>query len=104
MIAADLIDEAARRIAAAAPGARVVLFGSHARGQAGPESDLDLLVVEPRVDDSFAETVRLQRVLAPLRLPADITVVSEAHVEDWRDVESTMLHDALREGRVLAQA
>jgi predicted nucleotidyltransferase len=98
------IDEAARRIVAAAPGARVILFGSHARGEAGPDSDVDLLVVEPRVDDRFAEIVRLQRVLAPLRLPADVIVVSEQHVEEWGDVESTMVHDALREGRVLAQA
>ena len=104
MIDADLIDEAARRIAAAAPGARVILFGSHARGEAGPDSDVDLLVVEPRVDDRFAEIVRLQRLLAPLRLPADVIVVSEAHVVEWGDVASTMLHDALREGRVLAQA
>jgi uncharacterized protein len=104
VIAAALIHEAARRIVAAAPGARVVLFGSHARGQAGPDSDVDLLVIEPRVDDRFAEIVRLQRVLAPLRLPADVIVVSERHVEEWGDVPSTMLHDALREGRVLAQA
>ena len=104
MIGDDVIDEAARRIAEAAPGARVILFGSHARGDAGPDSDVDLLVIEPRVGDRFAEVVRLQRVLAPLRLPADITVVSEAHVEEWGDVASTMLHDALREGRVLAQA
>ena len=104
MIDADLIDEAAQRIAAAAPGARVILFGSHARGEAGPDSDVDLLVVEPRVDDRFAEIVRLQRLLAPLRLPADVIVVSEAHVEEWGEVASTMLHDALREGRVLAQA
>ena len=104
MIAADLIDEAARRIARAAPGARVILFGSQARGEAGPDSDVDLLVVEPRVDDRLGEIVRLQRVLAPLRLPADLVVVSEAHVDEWGDVQNTMLHDALREGRVLAQA
>jgi predicted nucleotidyltransferase len=104
VIGADLIDEAARRIAAAAPGARVILFGSHARGEAGPDSDVDLLVVEPRVEDHHGEVVRLQRVLAPLRLPADVIVVSEAHVEEWGDVASTMIHDALREGRVLAQA
>jgi predicted nucleotidyltransferase len=104
VIAAEVIDEAARRIAAAAPGARVILFGSHARGDAGPHSDVDLLVVEPRVADRFGEIVRLQRVLAPLRLPADVIVVSEAQVEEWGDVASTMLHDALREGRVLAQA
>ena len=104
MIDPDLIDEAARRIAKAAPGARVILFGSQARGEAGPHSDLDLLVVEPTVDDRFGEIVRLQRVLAPLRLPADVVVVSAAHVEEWGDVRSTMLHEALREGRVLAQA
>jgi predicted nucleotidyltransferase len=104
MIAADLIAEAARRIATAAPGARVILFGSQARGDAGADSDVDLLVIEPAVDDRFGEIVRLQRVLAPLRLPADVVVVSEAHVEEWGDVPSTMLHDALREGRVLAQA
>jgi predicted nucleotidyltransferase len=104
MIDADRIDEAGRRIAAAAPGARVILFGSHARGDAQPDSDVDLLVIEPRVADRFAEIVRLQRVLAPLRLPADVVVLSAQHVEDWGDVENTMLHDALREGRVLAQA
>jgi predicted nucleotidyltransferase len=104
VIASERIDEAARRLTAAAPGARVVLFGSHARGDAGPSSDVDLLVIEPRVEDQFAEIVRLQRVLAPLRLPADIVVLSAQHVAEWRDVESTMLHEALREGRVLAQA
>jgi predicted nucleotidyltransferase len=36
------IAEVARRISAAAPDAQVVLFGSHARGEAGPDSDLDL--------------------------------------------------------------
>ena len=104
MIAQDVIEEAARQIIAAAPGARVILFGSHARGTAGPDSDLDLLIIEPRVDDRFGEIVRLQRVLAPLRLPADVVVVSEARVEEWGDVPGTMLYDALREGQVLAQA
>jgi uncharacterized protein len=104
VIAQDVIEEAARQITAAAPGARVILFGSHARGTAGPDSDLDLLIIEPRVDDRFGEIVRLQRVLAPLRLPADVVVVSEARVEEWGDVPGTMLYDALREGQVLAQA
>ena len=104
MIDPDLIDKGARRIAGAAPGARVILFGSHARGEAGADSDVDLLVIEPRVEDQHGEVVRLQRLLAPLRLPADVIVVSEAHVEEWGDVPSTMLHEALREGRVLAQA
>ena len=38
-------------MAAAAPDAQVILFGSHARGEAGPHSDADFLVIEPEVDD-----------------------------------------------------
>jgi predicted nucleotidyltransferase len=45
MDTSELIEEAARRIRAAAPGAQVILFGSHARG----EAHVDLLVVEPTV-------------------------------------------------------
>ena len=47
-ILAALIDEAARRIARAAPGARVILFGSKARGTDDAESDIDLLVLTSR--------------------------------------------------------
>jgi predicted nucleotidyltransferase len=39
-----LIAEAGRRLDAATEGARVILFGSYARGEAGPDSYLDLLV------------------------------------------------------------
>jgi predicted nucleotidyltransferase len=46
----SLIAEAARRLAAAAPGARVILFGSHARGEADPHSDVDFLVIERPTD------------------------------------------------------
>jgi hypothetical protein len=42
-----LIAEAGRRLAAAAPDATVILFGSRARGEGRSDSDLDLLVIEP---------------------------------------------------------
>jgi hypothetical protein len=45
-----VIEEAARRLSQGAPGARVILFGSHARGDAGSRSDLDFLVAEPEVE------------------------------------------------------
>jgi predicted nucleotidyltransferase len=105
VVSDEILEEAARRLveAARAP-ARVILFGSHARGAAGPDSDLDFLVVEREVTDRFDETVRLRRALKPLRLPVDVIVVSESHVEEWGDVRNTMLHAALCEGRVLAEA
>lgn len=63
-----VIAEAARRILDAAPGAQVILFGSHVRGAAHVDSDLDLLVVEPQVRDASREEVRLRRALRGLGL------------------------------------
>jgi predicted nucleotidyltransferase len=97
-----LITEAARRLSAAAPQARVILFGSHARGDAGPGSDLDFLVVEPTVDDPAEESVRLRRTLRGLGLFADILVVSEREAQEWRGVRGSLIHSALSEGRPLA--
>jgi len=100
----ELIAEAGRRLNEAAPDARIVLFGSHARGDADPDSDLDLLVIESEVQNRHEESVRLRRTLRGLGIAADVIVVSPEHVEEWGDVQGTMVHDALREGRVLAGA
>lgn len=37
-------------------------------------------------------------------MPADVIVASEAYVAEWGEVEGTMLHAALSEGRVVAEA
>jgi uncharacterized protein len=97
------IDEAGRRLAdASPPGTRVILFGSHARGEAGKHSDLDFLVIEPEVDNAAEESVRLRRTLRGLLFAADVIVASEQRVRDWRDVKGSLIHAALAEGRELA--
>lgn len=98
-----LIEEAARRLATAAgDSAQVILFGSHARGDADARSDIDFLVVEPQVGNEADEAVRLRRELRDLRVPVDVVVVSRAYADDWRDVRGGIVHSALNEGRVLA--
>ncbi len=98
-----LIGEAARRLVEAAPPrTRVILFGSHARGNAGKHSDLDFLVIEPEIEDATEEAIRLRRALRGLRVAADIVVVSEDEAEDWREVHGSVIHAALAEGRPLA--
>ncbi len=97
-----LIAEAGRRLGAAAPGSKVILFGSRARGEERSDSDLDLLVIEPEIESRNAEFVRLRNALGELGVPVDLIVYRSAEAERWGDVPGTFLHDALREGRVLA--
>jgi uncharacterized protein len=105
MVPSDVIELAGRRLAAAARApARVVLFGSHARGDAGPNSDLDFLVIERDVPNRHAEMVRLEREVRSLGVPIDIVVVSEAYAAEWADVKNSIVHAALSEGRELAAA
>ena len=98
-----VIAEAGRRLLEAAPPrTRVILFGSHARGEAGKHSDLDFLVIEPEVEDVIEETYLLRCTLNGLDVFADLVVVSEDEAEAWGDVYGSVIHAALSEGRPLA--
>lgn len=99
------IERAGRALieAVAAP-AKVILFGSHARGDEDDRSDFDFLVIERGIDDRFGEMVRLDRILGRLLIPADVVVVSEEHVRRWESVKGTMIHEAMSQGRVIAES
>ncbi len=77
------------------------MFGSHAQEQANLDSDLDLLVIEPTVENRVREMVRLRRALRSLRVPVDVLVYSRAEVDRWGSQTGTALYWALREGRVV---
>ncbi len=101
MVAESTIEEVVRRLCEAAGPARIILFGSQARGDAGEQSDVDLLVVQRDVLDRHLEIVRLRDALRPLLIPFDIIVASQQQVADRGDVPGTVLHEALKEGKVL---
>jgi predicted nucleotidyltransferase len=105
MVDAELISRAGRILACAAQApARVLVFGSHARGDARDGSDLDFLVIERDVANRAAEMVRLRDALPPLEVPVDVVVVSEQHVAKWGPVKGTLIHAALAEGRLVAES
>jgi predicted nucleotidyltransferase len=90
-------------VAAARPK-QIILFGSHARGDADDHSDIDLLVVESAVADRYEEMIRLNRALKGLVMPVDLLVVSEQEFEQRSVTPGTVEHNARFEGRVLYAA
>ena len=98
------IDKAARMLLAAAPpGSKVILFGSHARGTADPDSDVDFLVVEPEVKSTLREMVRLRKSLRGMLIPVDVLVAGEDRFNYWKDTPTTVYYDAAHEGRIYEQ-
>ncbi len=80
---------------------RVILFGSHARGTARADSDVDLLVVMPRLDNRRATTIAMRRALGDLPVCKDIVVTTPDEIDRRGDLVGNVLRRALREGRVL---
>lgn len=104
MLTHDLIQAAVQKLVAAAQPSRVILFGSYARGEAGEDSDVDLLVVEPRVENRGAEMVRLRRAIGRVGTGVDVLVYSEEEVARRGQVPGTVIYWALREGKTLYDA
>lgn len=104
MIPTLIIQKAATLLKEAARPSRIILFGSYGRGTPHEDSDLDFLVVLPQVKDRRHEMVRLRRVLRPLRIPADVLVVSEAIFNEWAGTPGNVLFEVAQDGRVLYEA
>jgi predicted nucleotidyltransferase len=100
----DLIEEVGRRLTAAAPGADIILFGSRAHGEARPDSDLDLLVIEPDFARRGEEYGRLRKELRGLGVAIDLVIYRRREAEERCGVPGSLLHRALTEGRVLRGA
>jgi len=96
-----LLQEIVRRILAASAPEQIILFGSYARGEAGPDSDLDLLVIERGVEAPRQESVRLRRALRGLLVPIDVVVATPEQIQRHRDTIGLIYGPAVREGQVL---
>jgi predicted nucleotidyltransferase len=101
MTAQAAIDEIVDRIAAKFSPERIILLGSHARGDAREGSDLDLLVLFREVDDPRERAAELYAALIDCDLPADIVVSTTARFERYKNVVNTVYWPAAREGRVV---
>ncbi|MBF0584060.1 MAG: nucleotidyltransferase domain-containing protein [Magnetococcales bacterium] len=93
------------RIAEAFHPERIILFGSHARGEAQADSDIDLLIITRETygphNSRRQAMVRVWRLLADMPVAKDIVLFSDAEVEQWRTAKNHLIARALHEGRVL---
>lgn len=94
-----LLAEVIRRIVEVAQPERIILFGSAARGEMGPDSDIDLLVVKSGVEVRRELAKRIYRRLFGLTTPVDVVVVTPEDVERHAQCVGTIIAPALAEGR-----
>jgi predicted nucleotidyltransferase len=95
-ILADIV----KRIVRAAKPEKIILFGSAARGEMGPNSDLDLLVIKRGKFNRRRITTAIYRSLSG-EIGVDAVVVTPEEVERYRDTHCLVICPALREGKVV---
>lgn len=103
MITQQTLDEIIRRVVEVAEPERIILFGSAARGEMGPHSDVDLLIVK---DDPNLRGLsgRLYRRLHGVGAPVDAVMVTPEDVRRYKDSHALVIKPALREGKVVYEA
>lgn len=98
------LDEIVRRIVEIAAPDRIVLFGSAARGTAGPNSDFDLLVIKPGSYHRGQLTEAIYRGLIGVDHAVDVVVATPEDVNRFQETPALIFAAALREGRTLYAA
>ena len=97
----QLLQEVVRRILSVGAPRTIVLFGSQARGDARPDSDLDLLIIEDSDLPRYKRSVLYLRALVGLFPAKDVVVWTPAEVQAWSAVPHAFITTALREGKTL---
>ena len=96
-----LLTEIIHRMCKVGHPLKIVLFGSRARGEAHPESDLDLLVIEESTLPRYKRSARYRRSLIGLFPAKDIVVWTPEEIRDWSKVPDAFINVILNEGKVL---
>ena len=100
-VTSEHIDELVRRIVETVHPLRIILFGSAARGDGGPHSDLDVMVVMPDGTHRRRTAQRIYRQLAGIGVPVDVVVATETDLREYGDTIGLIYRTILREGREL---
>lgn len=89
------------RLIQAANPRKVILFGSYARGEQTPDSDVDLMIIEDTVDHQGMEMVRLRKAAGRIAPGVGIDILVYQTEKTKEPVPGTILYRALTEGKVM---
>jgi uncharacterized protein len=101
MIAFEEIERVVLRIAEASHAKQVVLFGSHARGQASENSDVDLLIIAESQLPRFKRSRELYKLFQPYPFAMDLIVYTPEEIERSKQSPCSFVSRVLQEGRVV---
>ncbi len=79
----------------------IILFGSRARGNHQPNSDVDLLIVLPSVADKRSVAAAIGDSLGHVPIAKDVIVTTRREIVEERDVDGSLIDRAMRGGKVL---
>ena len=99
-----LLEELVQRIVEAVHPLRIILFGSAARGEMGPNSDLDVLVFMPDGIHRRETAQLIYRHLRGLGFATDVVVVTQSDVAQYASNPYMLINPALEEGKELYHA
>ncbi len=97
----EVIDQTVQRIVDAFDPIRIVIFGSVARGEAGPDSDLDLFIEMNSDLPPVERAIRVRELLADARWPMDVVVYTPEEVADARRRRGNLMSFIDAEGIVV---
>ncbi len=102
-VTATDVEEVVRRIVHAAQPEKIILFGSAARGEMGPHSDLDFLIIKGGAHRrELTDKIRL--ALRGVNAAVDLVVATPEDIERYKDSHPLIYKPALREGVVVYDA
>ncbi len=95
------LEELVRRIVEAVHPLKIILFGSAARGEMGPDSDVDLLVVMPEGTHRGYTAERIYLTVRRVGIPFDVVVATPGDLERHRDTPGLIYREIAREGQTV---
>jgi len=97
----EVLDEIIWRIVEVAQPEKIILFGSAVRGEMGPNSDVDLLVVKSDITHRGRLSGAIYMNLIGVGQAVDVIVVTPEDIKRYQHAIGLVIEPALQEGRVI---